>query len=98
MWLIPVACLVVLGFAAVRFGYVPPPGARTVLHVRAGDIRVAGSRLKPHAKADVAEILSEAGVSRGFIAVTRENRVKFSRHIPAAIHQRLRNVLLNQWA
>ena len=43
----------------------------------------------------VSEILSEAKVSKGFIAITSDNRVKFSKQIPAAVHQRLRNVLLN---
>jgi len=97
MWLIPIACLFALGIAAVWFGFVPPPNASTLLHVRQGAIRVKRGTLKPHAKEHVSEILSEAGVSRGFIAVTSGNRVAFSRHIPASVHQKLRNVLLNQW-
>jgi len=41
------------------------------------------------------DILQEAQVKSGFIAITSEARVKFSRNIPEAIHQQLRNVLLN---
>jgi hypothetical protein len=98
MWAIAIAGLVVLAFAAVWLGFVPPPHASTLLHVREGAIRVSRGQLKPHAKEQVLEILSEAAVTKGFIAVTPGNRVRFSRHIPASAHQRLRNVLLNQWA
>ena len=96
MWLVPIACLVALAFAAVWLGFVPPPHASTLLHVRTGAVRTTRGSLSPHAREHVTEILSEARVSRGFIAVTPGNRVVFSRHIPAAVHQRLRNVLLNQ--
>jgi len=96
MWLVPIAFLVALAFAAVWFGFVPPPNARTLLHIRAGTIRITRGSLRPHAREHVAEILSEAKISRGFIAITSGNRVAFSRRIPATVHQRLRNVLLNQ--
>jgi len=96
MWLIPIAVLVPLAFAAIWLGFVPPPDSRTLLRVRAGVVRVAKGQLTSHAREDVAEILSESGVSKGFIAVTRNERVRFSRHIPVAVRQRLRNVLLNQ--
>ena len=95
MWLIPILCLVAGAFAAVRFGVVPPPHASTLLRVQEGTIRVTKGQLNTLAREHVREILAEAGVTKGFIAITN-NRVTFSRHIPAAIHQRLRNVLLNQ--
>jgi hypothetical protein len=44
---------------------------------------------------DITEIVAEAGVKAGAFWVTADNRVGFTRSIPAAIHQRLRNVLLN---
>jgi hypothetical protein len=91
-------CLALFAFAAVSLGYVPPPHASTLLRIRAGALHVARGRLQPHAREHVAEILLEVGISRGFVAVTPTNRVTFSRNIPAAIHQRLRNVLLNQWS
>lgn len=96
MWLIPIACVLVLAFAAVWFGIVPPPYANTVLRIGSDGIRATRGSLMPHARVNLAEILSEARVSRGFIAVTPANRVAFSRNIPTALHQRLRNVLLNQ--
>ena len=96
MWLIPIVCMALLAFAAVWFGFVPPPHASTLLHIRAGAVRVTRGSLRPYARQHVTEVLSEAGVSSGFIAITPGNRVAFSRQIPTAIHQRLRNVLLNQ--
>jgi hypothetical protein len=85
-------------FAAIGLGFVPPPHASTLVYLRGGALDVRRGRLKPHAREHVMDILQEAGVSRGFIAVTSEDRVYFSNRIPAALHQRLRNVLLNQWA
>jgi hypothetical protein len=96
MWLIPILCLVAGAFAAVSFGIVPPPHASTLLRVQPGTIRVTKGQVKPFAREHVREILAEAGVARGFIAITHSNRVIFSRHIPESVHQRLRNVLLNQ--
>jgi hypothetical protein len=98
MWLIPIVCLAALALAAVWFGFVPPPNASTLLQIRAGAVRTSRGRLKPHAREHVTEILTEASVSRGFIAITPGNRVVFSRTIPNAVHQRLGNVLLNQWS
>lgn len=98
MWLIPIGCLVALAFAAVWFRFVPPPHASTLLQIRAGSVSTTRGSLRPHAREHVTEILSEVKVSRGFIAITSGNRVIFSRHIPTSVHQRLRNVLLNQWA
>lgn len=101
MWLYmclgAIICLAVAAFAAVGVGLVPPPNASTLLYVRSGSIRVARGNLRPHAREHVLEILSGAEISAGFIAITAGNRVVFSRRIPATVHQRLRNVLLNQW-
>jgi hypothetical protein len=88
--------LVVLVFAAICFGFVPPPHANMLLRIRAGAIRATRGSLKPYAREHVTEILSEARVSSGFIAITPGNHVVFSRQIPTTVHQRLRNVLLNQ--
>jgi hypothetical protein len=98
MWLIAIVCLAGLAIAAIWLGFVPPPHASTLIRVRDGAVRVRRGMVKSDVKAQMAEILTEAGVSRGFIAVTPDNRVAFSRRIPPTVHQRLRNVLLNQWA
>jgi hypothetical protein len=91
------ACMVLLGGAVVWLGFVPPPHANLVVRIREGMVVAGRGRLKPHAKEHVSDILNEAGVTSGFIAITPGNRVFFSRSIPGAVHQRLRNVLLNQW-
>jgi hypothetical protein len=96
MWLIPIACLLAIACAAVGFGLVPPPHANTILRIGLNGIRTTRGSLRPHAREHLTEILLEAQVSRGFIAITPANRVVFSRNIPVAVHQRLRNVLLNQ--
>lgn len=98
MPVIIVVSVVVLGFLAVWLGFVPPPHATTLIRIRDGSILVRRGRVQPHAKEHIADILRDAGVSSGYIAITPENWVAFSRRIPAQIHQRLRNVLLNQWA
>jgi hypothetical protein len=56
---------------------------------------VQGQAVPHHVLSSVAELLQAAGVKRGFIAITPDSRVKFSCQIPKAIHQRLRNVVLN---
>jgi hypothetical protein len=61
-------------------------------------VRVARGKVRPESREHVADILKEVGISKGFIAVTPGNRVAFSWSIPGKVHQRLRNVLLNQWA
>ena len=53
--------------------------------------------MRPHAKGQVLDVLKDSGISKGFIALTPGNRVAFSRGMPEAVKQRLRNVILNQW-
>jgi hypothetical protein len=72
-----------------------PPGATTVVRIRAGDIRVERGQVKSMALEHVTDLLKEAGVTKGFIALS-ERRVSFSRSIPSQVRQRLRNVMLNQ--
>jgi len=87
----------VLGWwAAVAFGYKPPPATRTLIKIRRGTVRVARGDLRPETFEYVSAILAESAMSEGFIALT-SSRVAFSRNIPVEAHQRLRNVLLNQW-
>jgi hypothetical protein len=47
--------------------------------------------------ASVSHVLEDASVKGGFIAITSQNRVRFSAGIPPGVRQRLRNVLLNRW-
>ena len=96
MSLVVIVILGLLFYATVWLGFIPPPHAVIVLKIRNGAVQVTKGNLKGYARSNVVELLSTAGVSRGFIAITPAKRVSFSRQIPASLHQRLRNVLLNQ--
>jgi hypothetical protein len=103
MPLLVIGCFVALAFAAlafaaVQYGIIPPPYATTLIRISGARLNVKKGRLRSEVKESVAEILREVEVSSGFIAITSENRVRFSRSVPPAIRQRLRNVLLNQWS
>ncbi|HNQ72658.1 MAG TPA: hypothetical protein PKN95_03510 [Verrucomicrobiota bacterium] len=69
--------------------------ARTLIRIRNGTLHAAGETLQPHVMRAVAEVVQTAGITRGRIILHRDGRVRFSRHVPAVWHQRLRNVLLN---
>ena len=98
IWVGIIGSLAVVGFLAFRLGFLPPPHATTLIRIRDGRVDVRRGQMRLHAKGQVADVLREAGVSSGFIAVTPGNRIAFSRSIPSTVHQRLRNVILNQWA
>lgn len=85
-----------LYYSAVWLRYLPPPGVPTLLKIRGTNIDVVRGVLRSHSRDHLKGILSESNVSKGFITMSRANRVTFSRHIPDSVHQRLRNVLLNQ--
>ena len=91
--------LLIAGFMAIAVGsvwlrYIPPFGDRTLLRIKNGTLCVSRGQLHAHAREAATEILS-GFVKSGFIAITDERRVVFSRQIPAELHQRLRNALLN---
>jgi len=95
LWIILVLFVAIFYGVVIALKIVPTPAAATLLTVRGGDIHIKRGKLKPQAMQFVTDILAEAGVTKGFIAINSGNRVTFSRHIPPTIHQRLRNVLLN---
>jgi len=97
MWILIIGAVVLACFLAVWLGFVPPPHAATLIRLRNGQLHVGKGQLRSETREHVADILRDAGVSQGFIAITPQNGVAFSRRIPARVHQRLRNVLLNQW-
>ena len=96
VWIIGGCGLVAL--IGIWLGFVAPPHSTTLILVRDGKLRLSRGEMRSHARGKVAEVLNEAGVSRCFIALTPGNRVAFSRSVPSSIHQRLRNIILNQWA
>lgn len=78
--------------------FVPPPHAATLIRIRNGLPKATKGNVRSDALEHVSQILREAGIADGFIAVIGDNKLVFSRKVPPQIHQRLRNVLLNQWA
>ena len=48
-----------------------------------------------HAMTVLADLLRDAGISQGYIAVSPDRRVAVSWHVPPALHQKIRNVLLS---
>jgi hypothetical protein len=95
LWVWIAAAVGLAGSSLVWLGFIPSPLAATLIRCRNGTLEVRKGPLLPHARAQVAEILAAAAVSNCFITVTPRKRVFFSRQIPAALHQRLRNVILN---
>jgi hypothetical protein len=69
--------------------------AKTLLRIHQGNVRLERGALRQQTVGDVQEVLREAGVKDGFIAILSDNRVRFSRQVPVHLHQRLRNVVLN---
>ena len=96
VWVLVVVGGLSVCWAAISCGWWPPFYADTLIRVHQGKLLVRRGIVRAQARAHVLDLLREAGVSRGFIAIRAGNRVAFSRGIPAAIHQQLRNVLLNQ--
>jgi len=92
--LLAVATVVVFGLP-IGLCLVPPWNATTVIRIRAGKVSVKRGRLRGPIRDDVEEVVAGAGLTNGFIALTSEGRVCFSRNIPESTRQRLRNVLLN---
>ena len=90
--------LFALAVLLIWLGFVPPPHAVTLIRIRNGVVKVKKGHMRSDALEHVSQILGEAGVSGGLIAMMSDNRLVFSRKVPPRIHQRLRNVLLNQWA
>ena len=92
--LLVVAAVVVFGLP-IGLGIVPPWNATTVIRIRAGKVVLKRGQLRGPVRDDVEEVVAGAGLTSGFIALTSESRACFSRNVPEATRQRLRNVLLN---
>jgi hypothetical protein len=95
MLFLVIVVLLLAAFSLVWLGFVPPPNTSTLIRIRDGSLQVSRGNLRPHVKEHVSDILRDAKVTKGFIAITSSNRLMFSRRIPARVHQRLRNVILN---
>lgn len=76
-----------------------PSGVRIFdgnLHIAMDDgiLRVREGWVPPRVMVALADILGDAGVARGHITMSKDRRVAISWHVPPALHQNIRNVLL----
>jgi hypothetical protein len=94
-WLEIVLVIAVAVILLVKFGFLPPPHATLLIRIHGDQLILTRGRLRAQSREFIADILREACVAHGFIAVTPEKWVAFSHTIPKRYHQRLRNVLLN---
>jgi hypothetical protein len=95
MWPTLLLAVLLLGAGWYWFISTPPLSCKLLIRIRKGACFFSGESVARQQMLDVAEILHESGVQTGFIALTANSRVKFSREIPEAVRQRLRNVLMS---
>ena len=94
-WLLIVIVLAAVWFFAMILGFIPPPRARILIRIHNNHLHITRGQLRAQPREFVTEILQQANVRKGFVAITASKRASFSRNIPRDIQQRLRNVLLN---
>ena len=70
------------------------PGETYIL-VENGILRLRQGWIPARDLAMLADLLRDAGVSSGSITLAPDRRVAVSWHVPPALHQRIRNILLN---
>lgn len=95
MFLILLIVLGVAAWAVTSFGLLPSPFSQTLLRIRDGSVRVEKGELKARAREHVADVVREAGLKSGFVAISRTRKVTFSSGFPESLRQTLRNILLN---
>lgn len=66
-----------------------------VLVIREDGVSAAKGRLPAATLRQLHGVLTEAGVRSGTIHANGSGRYGFSRHVPKAVHQRLRNILVS---
>ncbi len=70
-------------------------GDVTTLAVRNGRVSTSGDWINRAKINAIEEELQRAGCTSGTIHLRKNGRIAFSRDIPPALHQRLRNLALN---
>jgi len=70
-------------------------GGETYILIDDGTLRLRKGWVPPPVLSALADILRDAGVSQGHITLSHDRRVAVSWHVPPALHQQIRNVLLN---
>ena len=71
-------------------------GDETYILIDDGTLRLRKGWVPARALSALAELLRDAGVSQGHITLTRDRRVAVSWHVPPALHQQIRNLLLSE--
>src|SRR5215470_18308058 len=66
----------------------------TYIVIEGGTVRVRRGWVPERAMAALADTLRNAGITSGHITMSRDNRISISWHIPPALHQPIRNILL----
>ncbi|MEM9236161.1 MAG: DUF3634 family protein [Verrucomicrobiota bacterium] len=67
----------------------------TVLSYEAGMVTSTKGKIASSILRDLASILSESGIEKGQLAIDGRGRVVYSKEIPSATYQQIRNVLIN---
>jgi hypothetical protein len=94
-WLLTIVAIAAAWLLAVLLDFIPPPHAKILIKIHEGQFKVTRGQLRAQPREFVWDILQQAGITHGYIAITYYKRASFSRNIPGGIRQRLRNVLLN---
>jgi len=66
----------------------------TSIVIESGRLRVRRGFVPERTMAALADSLRDAGVTTGYITISQDNRVAISWHVPPAMHQTVRNILL----
>jgi len=94
-WLLLLIAVAGIWFLAMLLGFVAPLNSKILIKIHNNHLHVTRGQLRAQSREFVTDILQQANVTNGFIAITHSKRAAFSRNIPREIQQRLRNVLLN---
>ena len=67
----------------------------TYILIEDGTLRLRKGWVPARVLTTLADLLRDAGVSQGYITLSKDRRVTVSWHVPPALHQNIRNVLLS---
>jgi hypothetical protein len=71
-------------------------GGETYILIDDGTLRLRKGWVPARVLSALADLLRDAGVSRGHITLSPDRRVAVSWHVPPALHQQIRNLLLSE--
>jgi hypothetical protein len=71
-------------------------GGETYILIDDGTLHLRKGWVPARVLSALADLLRDAGVSRGHITLSPDRRVAVSWHVPPALHQQIRNVLLSE--